>query len=158
MQINGLPNALFLLIFTLGPLPSSYVQADSRKFQPIKSAEKSNNRKPNLSLLSNLEYDQEIRGLKIPANWLPELKQDLYIGRASIQPAQGKLWSIGWKPALKLENVTFQGSLNELGSMLAQLSRCARTPVTVEHFSTNDCQDSSAYLVAENGNWRQLTP
>lgn len=158
MQIKGISSALFILTFTFTLLPFSYLQADSRKFQPSQSAVKSNSLKHNLSLLSNLEYDQEIRGLKIPAHWLPELKQDLYIGRASIQPAQGKLWSIGWKPALKLENVIFQGSLNELGSMLAQLSRSAHTPVTVEHFSTSDCQGTSAYLVAENGNWEQLTP
>ena len=111
-----------------------------------------------LNLLSRLEYDQEIRGLKIPANWMPDLNEDLYIGRASIQPSQSKLWSIGWKPALKLENVTFNGSLNELGKMFAKLSRSARTSITIEHISTTDHQDGSIVLIAENGNWRQLTP
>lgn len=110
-----------------------------------------------LNILSRLEYDQEIRGLKIPAHWLPDLKEDLYIGRASIQPSQSKLWSIGWKPALKLENVTFNGSLNDLGSMFAKLSRSARTSITIEHLSTTDHQDGSVILIAENGNWRQLT-
>jgi hypothetical protein len=113
---------------------------------------------PSFELLSRLEYDQEIRGLKIPARWLPDLKEDLYIGRASIQPSQSKLWSIGWKPALKLENVTFNGSLNELGKMFAKLSRSARTSITIEHLSTTDHQDGSIVLIAENGNWRQLTP
>jgi hypothetical protein len=113
---------------------------------------------PTFELLSRLEYDQEIRGLKIPAHWLPDLKQDLFIGRASIQPSQSKLWSIGWKPALKLENVTFNGSLNELGTMLAKLSRSARTSITINHLCTTDHQDSSIVLIAENGNWRQLTP
>jgi hypothetical protein len=149
---------LLLLIFTLSILASNPIQAASRKFHPIQPAVKSNNSKPNLSLLSNLEYDQEIRGLKIPAHWVPDLKQDLFIGRATIQPTQAKLWSIGWKPALKLENVTFNGSLNELGSMLAKLSRSARTPITIEHLSTTDHQDGSLVLIAENGNWRQLTP
>jgi len=111
-----------------------------------------------LNLLSSLEYDQEIRGLKIPAHWLPDLKKDLYIGRASIQPSQSKLWSIGWKPALKLENVTFNGSLNDLGAMFAKLSRSARTSITIEHLSTTDHRDGSIVLIAENGNWRQLTP
>jgi len=111
-----------------------------------------------LNLLSRLEYDQEIRGLKIPAHWLPDLKEDLYIGRASIQPSQSKLWSLGWKPALKLENVTFNGSLNELGKMFAKLSRSARTSITIENLSTTDHQDGSIVLIAENGNWRQLTP
>ena len=111
-----------------------------------------------LNLLSRLEYDQEIRGLKIPAHWLPDLKEDLYIGRASIQPSQSKLWSIGWKPALKLENVTFNGSLRELGTLFAKLSRSARTSITIEHISTTDHQDGSIILIAENGNWRQLTP
>jgi len=111
-----------------------------------------------LNLLSRLEYDQEIRGLKIPAHWLPDLKEDLYIGRASIQPSQSKLWSIGWKPALKLENVTFNGSLNELGKMFAKLSRSAHTSITIEHLFTTDHQDGSIVLIAENGNWRQLTP
>ena len=111
-----------------------------------------------LNLLSRLEYDQEIRGLKIPAHWLPDLKEDLYIGRASIQPSQSKLWSIGWKPTLKLENVTFNGSLNELGKMFAKLSRSARTSITIKHLSTTDHQDGSIVLFAENGNWRQLTP
>ena len=111
-----------------------------------------------LNLLSRLEYDQEIRGLKIPAHWLPDLKEDLYIGRASIQPSQSKLWSIGWKPALKLENVTFNGSLNDLGAMFAKLSRSARTSITIEHLSTTDHRDGSIVLIAENGNWRQLTP
>jgi hypothetical protein len=113
---------------------------------------------PSLNLLSRLEYDQEIRGLKIPAHWLPDLKEDLYIGRASIQPSQSKLWSIGWKPALRLENVTFNGPLNDLGAMFAKLSRSARTSITIEHLSTTDHQDSSIVLIAENGNWRQLTP
>ena len=112
---------------------------------------------PSLNLLSRLEYDQEIRGLKIPAHWLPDLKEDLYIGRASIQPSQSKLWSIGWKPALRLENVTFNGPLNDLGAMFAKLSRSARTSITIEHLSTTDHQDSSIVLIAENGNWRQLT-
>jgi len=111
-----------------------------------------------LNLLSRLEYDQEIKGLKIPAHWLPDLKKDLFIGRATIQPSQSKLWSIGWKPALKLENVTFNGSLNDLGAMFAKLSRSARTSITIEHLSTTDHQDSSTVLIAENGNWRQLTP
>ena len=111
-----------------------------------------------LNLLSRLEYDQEIRGLKIPAHWLPDLKQDLFIGRASIQPSQSKLWSIGWKPALKLENVTFNGSLSDLGAMFAKLSRSARTSITIEHLSTSDHQNASVFLIAENGNWRQLTP
>lgn len=113
---------------------------------------------PSLELLSRLEYDQEIRGLKIPAHWLPELKQDLFIGRATIQPAESKLWNIGWKPTLKLENVTFNGSLNDLGAMFAKLSRSARTSITIEHLSTADHQDSSMVLTAENGNWRKLTP
>ena len=113
---------------------------------------------PTFELLSRLEYDQEIRGLKIPAHWLPDLKQDLFIGRASIQPSQSKLWSIGWKPALKLENVTFNGSLNELGTMFAKLSRSARTSITIEHLSTRDHQDASVFLIAENGDWKQLTP
>ena len=113
---------------------------------------------PSFELLSRLEYDQEIRGLKIPAHWMPDLNKDLYIGRASIQPSQSKLWSIGWKPALKLENVTFNGSLNELGKMFAKLSRSARTSITIKHLSTNDHQDDSIVLIAENGNWRQLTP
>ena len=158
MQSYGLPRAHFLLIFTLALLPSSPLQAGSRKFHPAQPIQKSGHFKTDFNLLSNLEYDQEIRGLKIPAHWLPDLKQDLFIGRASIQPAKGKLWSIGWKPALKLENVTFQGSLNELGSMLAKLSRSARTPITIEHLSTADHQDASLMLVAENGNWRQLNP
>ena len=111
-----------------------------------------------VNLLSRLEYDQEIRGLKIPAHWLPDLKEDLYIGRASIQPSQSKLWSIGWKPALKLENVTFNGSLSDLGTLFAKLSRSARTSITIEHLSTTDHQDGSIILIAENGNWRQLTP
>lgn len=111
-----------------------------------------------LDLLSRLEYDQEIKSLKIPAHWLPDLKKDLFIGRATIQPSQSKLWSIGWKPALKLENVTFNGSLNDLGAMFAKLSRSARTSITIEHLSTTDHQDSSIVLIAENGNWRQLTP
>jgi hypothetical protein len=89
---------------------------------------------------------------------LPDLKEDLYIGRASIKPSQSKLWSIGWKPALKLENVTFNGSLNELGKMFAKLSRSARTSITIENLSTTDHQDGSIVLIAENGNWRQLTP
>ena len=113
---------------------------------------------PNLDLLNRLEYDQEIRGLKIPAHWMPDLNEDLYIGRASIQPSQSKLWSIGWKPALKLENVTFNGSLNELGKMFAKLSRSARTSITIEHLSTTDHQDGSIVLIAENGSWRQLAP
>ena len=113
---------------------------------------------PSFELLSRLEYDQEIRGLKIPAHWMPDLKEDLYIGRASIKPSQSKLWSIGWKPALKLENVTFNGSLNELGKMFAKLSRSARTSITIENLSTTDHQDGSIVLIAENGNWRQLTP
>jgi len=113
---------------------------------------------PNLNLFCRLEYDQEIKGLKIPAHWLPDLKQDLLIGRASIQPSQSKLWSIGWKPALKLENVTFNGSLNELGTMFAKLSRSARTSITIEHLSTRDHQDASVFLIAENGDWKQLTP
>jgi hypothetical protein len=121
-------------------------------FSPIHAADSS------LNLLSRLEYDQEIRGLKIPAHWHPDLKQDLFIGRASIQPSQSKLWSIGWKPALKLENVTFNGSLNDLGTMFAKLSRSARTSITIEHLSTTDHQDGSIVLFAENGNWRQLTP
>ena len=112
----------------------------------------------NLDLLSRLEYDQEIKGLKIPAHWIPDLKEDLFIGRASIQPSQSKLWSIGWKPALKLENVTFNGSLNDLGAMFAKISRSARTSITIEHLSTTDHQNSSIILIAENGNWRQLTP
>ena len=111
-----------------------------------------------LNLLSRLEYDQEIKGLKIPAHWIPDLEQDLFIGRASIQPSQSKIWSIGWKPALKLENVIFNGSLNDLGAMFAKLSRSARTSITIEHLSTTDHQDSSIVLIAENGNWRQLTP
>ena len=113
---------------------------------------------PSFELLSRLEYDQEIRGLRIPAHWIPELKQDLYVGRASIQPSQSKLWSIGWKPALKLENVTFNGPLNDLGAMFAKLSRSARTSITIEHLSTRDHQDPSVFLIAENGNWRQLRP
>ena len=113
---------------------------------------------PSFELLNRLEYDQEIRGLKIPAHWLPDLKEDLYIGRASIQPSQSKLWSIGWKPALKLENVTFNGSLNELGKMFAKLSRSSRASITIEHLSTTDHQDGSIVLIAENGNWIQLTP
>jgi hypothetical protein len=113
---------------------------------------------PSFELLSRLEYDQEIRGLRIPAHWLPELKQDLFIGRASIQPFQSKLWSIGWKPALKLENVTFNGSLKDLGTMFARLSRSARTPITIEHLTTSDHQEGSIVLIAENGNWKQLTP
>ena len=113
---------------------------------------------PSFELLSRLEYDQEIRGLRIPAHWLPELKQDLFIGRASIQPSQSKLWSIGWKPALKLENVTFNGSINDLGTMFAKLSRSARTPITIEHLTTSDHQEGSIVLIAENGNWKQLTP
>ena len=113
---------------------------------------------PSFELLSRLEYDQEIRGLKIPAHWMPDLNEDLYIGRASIQPSQSKLWSIGWKPALKLENVTFNGSLNELGKMFAKLSRSARTSITIEHLSTTDHQDGSIVLIAENGSWRQLAP
>lgn len=113
---------------------------------------------PSFELLSRLEYDQEIRGLRIPAHWLPELKQDLFIGRASIHPSQSKLWSIGWKPALKLENVTFNGPLNDLGAMFAKLSRSSRTSITIEHLSTTDHQDGSIVLIAENGNWRQLTP
>ena len=121
-------------------------------YSPLHSADSPFN------LLSRLEYDQEIRGLKIPAHWLPDLKEDLYIGRASIQPSQSKLWSIGWKPALKLENVTFNGSLNELGKMFAKLSRSARTSITIENLSTTDHQDGSIVLIAENGNWRHLTP
>jgi hypothetical protein len=113
---------------------------------------------PSFELLSRLEYDQEIRGLKIPAHWMPDLNEDLYIGRASIQPSQSKLWSIGWKPALKLENVTFNGSLKDLGAMFAKLSRSARTSITIEHLSTTDHQNSSIVLIAENGAWRQLTP
>ena len=113
---------------------------------------------PSFELLSRLEYDQEIRGLKIPAHWMPDLNEDLYIGRASIQPSHSKLWSIGWKPALKLENVTFNGSLNELGKMFAKLSRSARTSITIENLSTTDHHDGSIVLIAENGNWRQLTP
>jgi hypothetical protein len=113
---------------------------------------------PNLNLFCRLEYDQEIKGLKIPAHWLPGLKQDLFIGRASIQPAPAKLWSIGWKPALKLEKVTFNGPLNELGTMFAKLSHSAHTPITIEHLSTTDHQDGSLVLIAENGNWRQLAP
>jgi hypothetical protein len=113
---------------------------------------------PSFELLSRLEYDQEIRGLRIPALWVPELKQDLYVGRASIQPSQSKLWSIGWKPALKLENVTFNGSLKDLGTMFAKLSRSSRTSITIEHLSTTDHQDASIFLIAENGNWRQLRP
>jgi len=113
---------------------------------------------PSFELLSRLEYDQEIRGLKIPAHWMPDLKEDLYIGRAYIQPSKSKLWSIGWKPALKMENVTFNGSLNDLGGMFAKLSRSARTCITIENLTTTDYQDSSIALIAENGNWRQLTP
>jgi hypothetical protein len=113
---------------------------------------------PSFELLSRLEYDQEIRGLRIPAHWLPDLKQELFIGRASIQPSQSKLWSIGWKPALKLENVTFNGSLNDLGAMFAKLSRSTCTSITIEHLSTTDHQDGSIVLIAENGNWKQLTP
>ena len=113
---------------------------------------------PSFELLSRLEYDQEIRGLRIPAHWVPELKQDLYVGCASIQPSQSKLWSIGWKPSLKLENVTFNGSLKDLGTMFAKLSRSSRTSITIEHLSTTDHQDGSVFLIAENGNWRQLTP
>lgn len=113
---------------------------------------------PSFELLSRLEYDQEIRGLRIPADWIPGLQQDLYVGRASIHPSQSKLWSIGWKPALKLENVTFKGSLNDLGAMFAKLSRSARTSITIEHLSTRDHQDASLFLIAENGDWKQLTP
>ena len=117
-----------------------------------------NSTTPNLGPLANLEYDQEIKGLKIPAHWFPDLQEDLFIGRATIQPAQTKIWSIGWKPTLKLENVIFQGSLNKLGSLLAKLSRASRTPISVEHLSTTDHQSGSIFLLAENGNWRQLAP
>ncbi len=158
MQFKWISSTLFLLIFTFTLLPLSCLQAGSRKFHPAQPLQKSKNQSSNLSLLANLEYDQEIRGLKIPAHWVPDLKQDLFIGRASIQPAQAKLWSIGWKPALKLEDVTFQGSLTELGSLLAKLSRSARTPITIEHLSTADYPDGSLMLVAENGNWRPRTP
>ena len=158
MKPYGLRRAHFSLIFILALPPSSPLQAGNRKFHPVKPTLKSSIINTNFTLLSNLEYDQEIIGLKIPALWLPDLKQDLFIGRATIQPAPAKLWSIGWKPALKLENVTFNGSLNELGSMLAKLSRSARTPITIEHLSTADHQDASLMLVAENGNWRQLNP
>ena len=117
-----------------------------------------NSTTPSLGPLTNLEYDQEIKGLKIPAHWFPDLQEDLFIGRATIQPAQTKIWSIGWKPTLKLENVIFQGSLNELGSLLAKLSRASRTPISVEYLSTTDHQSGSIFLLAENGNWRQLAP
>jgi hypothetical protein len=42
--------------------------------------------------------------------------------------------------------------------MFAKLSRSARTSITIENLSTTDHQDGSIVLIAENGNWRQLTP
>ena len=151
------PFPILSLIFTISLLTSTTLHAGTRRFHPVKPTLKSSILHTNFTILSNLEYDQEIIGLKIPAHWLPDLKQDLFIGRATIQPAPAKLWSIGWKPTLKLENVTFKGSLSDLGTLLAKLSRSARTSITIEHLSTTDHQGASIFLIAENGNWRQLT-
>lgn len=90
--------------------------------------------------LRSLEYDQTIVGLSIPKGWFPEIPHAFAIQTLSIRPDFEGLYSLGWKPLLDLRGITFDGSQQELRSLILQLSQACEMPVLVNGFTT--CEGS----------------
>lgn len=112
---------------------------------------------PLVELAKNLEYDHEILGLYVPKGWTPEMVGSLYVGRARILPAPARMYSLGWKPAFVLENVRFEGSIDQLGQIAAKASAQSKAPIFIQGALTSDASKNPAYLMAEKGNWRWIT-
>lgn len=106
---------------------------------------------PLVELAKNLEYDHEIKGLFIPKSWTPDLTADLYIGSTRIQPAPGKIYSIGWKPALFLTCVRFSGSKKDFFQIATKLSRQSGLLIYLNGLTTKDFSDPEKSWTIQDG-------
>jgi len=106
---------------------------------------------PLVELAKNLEYDQEILGLYVPKGWTPDLTADLYIGRTRIQPAPGKIYSIGWRPALFLTCVRFSGSKKDFFQIATKLSQQSGLLIYLNGLTTTDFSDPERIWTIQDG-------
>lgn len=105
-----------------------------------------------LDIFRQLEYDQEIRGLFIPHGWTPWLRGSLYIGSAKMIPDAEKLYSLGWKPALHLESVTYRGSSAQFFELAQNLAKNNRTNLYLRRVQTSDRDGEFDCTISKDGN------
>ena len=106
---------------------------------------------PFFDLLSRLEYDQEIRGLFIPKGYFHGLPEDLAVGLARISPENGKLYSLGWRPALHLDCVSYGGSSASLIHLVQNFARKNRTTLYLNRVRTQDRGDDFSITISRDG-------
>jgi len=102
-------------------------------------------------LLSHLEYDQEIKGLYVPAGYFKGLQGSLFIGSARITPAAGKLYCLGWTPVLQLDSIAYRGSARDFFSVAKELAVKSRSDLHLNRLKTDDCMEEANYIVSRNG-------
>lgn len=105
-------------------------------------------------LLGHLEYDQEIRGLFIPGGYTESMSEDLYIGSAKIRPDGGKLYCLGWRPALHLEQVRYGGSWQHFLELTKTIAKKSRSSLYLRSVQTKDRQEGFCCLVTPEGGVR----
>ena len=112
---------------------------------------------PFFDLLSRLEYDQEIRGLFIPKGYFHGLPEDLAVGLARISPENRKLYSLGWRPALHLDCVSYGGSSASLIHLVQNFARKNRTTLYLNRVRTQDRSDDFSVRISRDGFVREGT-
>lgn len=129
------------ILFFVGCVRFGTVWASDRKqnfSQPETSDQKEGDH--GFKFFRSLEYDQTIVGLSIPKGWFPEIPYAFVIQTLSIRPDFEGPYSLGWKPLLDLRGITFDGSQQELRSLILRLSQACGMPVLVKGFTT--CEGS----------------
>lgn len=102
------------------------------------------------SLLSRLEYDQEIKGLFIPRGYFKN-RDSIFIGSAKIVPAPAKLYALGWSPAFQLEFVRYGGSREDFMNLAVNLAKSSRSDFYFNRFRTDDCPWEADCFISKNG-------
>jgi len=102
------------------------------------------------SLLSRLEYDQEIKGLFVPKGYFKN-RDSIFIGSARIIPSAAKLYTLGWRPALQMESVRYEGSTKDFLKLATNLARNSRTDLYFRRLKTTDTQEETNCFISKSG-------
>jgi len=103
------------------------------------------------SLVCRLEYDQEILGLFIPEEWDEAMGGDLLIRSARVIPDSGRLYCLGWQPALHLDSVSYTGKTKTFFELARRLAKNSRTKIHLTRVKTNDQQSDFSCTITPEG-------
>ena len=103
-----------------------------------------------VALLNRLEYDQEIKGLFVPKDYFNN-RASIFIGSARIIPSAAKLYTLGWRPALQMESVRYEGSTKDFLKLATNLARNSRTDLYFRGLKTTDAQEETNCFISKSG-------